>query len=147
MNAPPLRVVRVLWASPEEVFDAWTDPKSLAIFMAPGSVKGSVVESDPRVGGRFRIVMKGADCDHEHTGEYLVLDRPRALVFTWTSKATRGKSSTVSIGIRSVGPGQTEVTLLHEGLPDEPSTSEHRSGWGDILDKLGAAVKERRGKR
>jgi uncharacterized protein YndB with AHSA1/START domain len=138
--------VRVLWASPEEVFDAWTDPKSLALWMAPGSVSRSIVESDPRVGGRFRIVMKGPDCENEHTGEYLVLDRPRALVFTWISRATRGKSTTVSVGIRRLGPGQTEVTLLHEGLPDEQATSQHGSGWGHILDKLGAALRDRKGK-
>src|SRR5262245_53767676 len=136
MSAPPPRIVRVLSAPPEEVFDAWTDPASLAVWMAPGSVRGSVAEVDARVGGRSRIVMKGPDCDHEHEGEYLVLDRPRRLVFTWISQATQGRSTTVSVELRPREGGETELTLVHEGLPEE-AVADHRSGWGDILQKLG----------
>lgn len=139
MTSTPVRIVSVpvLSASPEEVFDAWTDPESLAIWMCPGSVQRSVVDVDPRVGGRFRIVMKGPDCDHEHTGEYLVLDRPHRLVFTWISAETHGRATTVSVEIRAHGAGRTELTLIHEGLPDETAADRHRHGWGDILEKLG----------
>jgi uncharacterized protein YndB with AHSA1/START domain len=140
MTLAPLRIVRVLSASAEEVFDAWIDPESLAVWMCPGSVQRSVVEVDPRVGGRFRIVMQGPDCDLEHTGEYLVLDRPHRLVFTWISGATEGRSTTVSVELLPRGPGRTELTLTHEGLRDEATAAKHRSGWGDILDKLGAAL-------
>jgi uncharacterized protein YndB with AHSA1/START domain len=147
MSPTPLRIVRVLRASAEEVFDAWIDPGSLAVWMAPGSVVGSVVEVEARVGGRFRIVMKGPDCDHEHSGEYLVLDRPRRLVFTWISEATRGRGSTVSVEIRARGVGEVELTLTHEGLPDEPTAARHRSGWGDILQKLGAVLSAGRDSR
>jgi uncharacterized protein YndB with AHSA1/START domain len=139
MNAPPLRIVRVLSAPPEEVFDAWTDPESLAVWMAPGSVRRSVVEADARVGGRFLIVMQGPDCDHEHTGEYLVVERPRRLVFTWTSAATGGRPTTVSVELRARGRDETELTLVHEGLTGEAEPS-HRSGWGDILRKLGTTL-------
>jgi uncharacterized protein YndB with AHSA1/START domain len=47
----PIVVTRVLSASPEEVFDAWTDPKSLAVWMCPGSVKGSVVTGAKKASG------------------------------------------------------------------------------------------------
>jgi hypothetical protein len=50
-------------ASPEEIFDAWTDPESLAVWMAPGSVQRAEVELEARVGGRLRIVMKSPDSD------------------------------------------------------------------------------------
>ncbi|MFI5184075.1 MAG: SRPBCC domain-containing protein [Vicinamibacteria bacterium] len=137
MTSTPLRIVRVLAASADEVYDAWIDPESLAVWMAPGSVVGSVVEVDARVGGRFRIVMKGPDCDHEHTGEYRVLERPNRLVFTWISESTRGLASIVTVDIRPRGTREVELTLTHEGLEDEATRSKHRSGWGDILRKLG----------
>ncbi len=140
MSPAPLRLVRVLPFSAEEVFDAWIDPQSLAVWMAPGSVLRSAVEVDARVGGRFRIVMKGPDCDHEHTGEYRVLERPHRLVFTWSSEATGGRSTTVSVEIQTLGPEKVELTLTHEGLPDETAAARHRSGWGDILRKLGDAL-------
>lgn len=145
MTSAPLRIVRLLSASAEEVFDAWIDPGSLAVWMAPGSVVRSVVEVDARVGGSFRIVMKGPDCDHEHTGEYLVLERPHRLVFTWISEATGGRASTVSLEIRARGDREVELTLTHEGLADEATAAKHRSGWEDILQKLGTAVNDRRG--
>ena len=147
MTSPPLRIVRVLPGSPEEVFDAWTDPESLAVWMAPGSVRRSVVEADARKGGRFRVVMKGPDREHEHTGEYLVVDRPRRLVFTWSSQATQGRRTTVSVELRPHGRGETELTLTHEGLPDDAAEASHRSGWGDIVQKLGAELSRRTGDR
>jgi uncharacterized protein YndB with AHSA1/START domain len=143
----PLRIVRVLSASPEEVFDAWTDPASMALWMCPGTVERAMVEADPRVGGRFRIVMKGRDCDHDHAGEYLVVDRPRRLVFTWTSEATQGRTTTVSVVLRSRGPDETELVLTHDGLPDDEAVDRHRSGWGDILQKLSGDLGERRDRR
>jgi uncharacterized protein YndB with AHSA1/START domain len=138
MSAKPLRIVRVIRASAEEIFDAWTDAQSLSVFMAPGSVRRAVVEVDPRVGGRFRIVMKGPDCDHEHTGEYLVVERPRRLVFTWISESTHGRTTTVTLELVPRGPDETELVLVHEGLPDETAAGRHRSGWEDILRKLEA---------
>jgi len=138
--SPSLRIVRVLPAPPEEIFDAWTDAASLAVWMAPGSVSRSVVELDPRVGGRFRIVMRGPDRDHAHEGEYLVVDRPRRLVFSWISEATGGRATTVSVELAPHGSGETELTLTHEGLPDELARERHGSGWGDILRKLGGSV-------
>jgi uncharacterized protein YndB with AHSA1/START domain len=140
VTSTPVRLVRVLRASAEEVFDAWIDPGSLAVWMAPGSVVRSEAEVDARVGGRFRIVMKGPDCDHEHTGEYLVLERPRRLVFTWISEATGGRASTVSVEISPRGRGEVELALTHEDLPDETAGAKHRSGWGDILQRLGATL-------
>jgi uncharacterized protein YndB with AHSA1/START domain len=101
-----------------------------------------VVEADPRAGGRFRIVMKGPECDHDHRGEYLVVERPHRLVFTWTSEATQGRSTTVTVEIRARGPNETELVLTHEGLPDEAAADGHRSGWGDIVEKLGARLRE-----
>ena len=35
MISTPLRIVRVLAASADEVFDAWLDPEGLAVWMAP----------------------------------------------------------------------------------------------------------------
>lgn len=72
---PVLRLVRELPASPEEVFDAWTDPLSIRVWMCPGRVEESVAALDVRVGGRFRIVMREVGTEHVHTGEYVEVDQ------------------------------------------------------------------------
>jgi uncharacterized protein YndB with AHSA1/START domain len=50
-------VQRVLPSPPEIVFDAWLDAEALAEFMCPDPGKATLVECDPRVGGRLRILM------------------------------------------------------------------------------------------
>jgi len=63
----------------------------------------------------LRIVMKGPDCDHEHTGEYLVLDRPTRLVFTWISAETHGRATTVSVEIRAPRRGTDRADVDSRG--------------------------------
>ena len=136
---PVVRIVRRLSASPGEVFDAWIDTDSLKQWMCPGTTRVSAVEVDPRVGGRFRIVMSGERGDVEHTGEYRELRRPERLVFTWVSRMTHGSETLVTVELRPVDE-DTELTLTHEGLPDDEARDNHRHGWGSIAEKLASSL-------
>src|SRR5215467_6365660 len=89
MSDRPVVVVRRTIAAPRErVFDTWLDPALLARFMLPGDVSHATAEVDARVGGRFRIVMNHGRGGAEHWGEYLVIDPPKRLSFTWISAST-----------------------------------------------------------
>ena len=136
-----LRIVRRLPASPEEVFDAWLDADSLREWMCPGANHVSAVEVDPRVGGRFRIVMSDDTGDTEHTGEYRELRRPERLVFTWISKNTLDRETLVTVELRPIGQ-ETELTLTHERLPDDEARRKHERGWTAIVEKLVAHLGE-----
>jgi uncharacterized protein YndB with AHSA1/START domain len=137
-NQPPLRIVHRFSASPEEVFDAWLDAESLKQWMCPGVGTVPAAEVDARVGGRFRIVMRGEHGETEHTGEYREIRRAERLVFTWVSKNTHGRETLVTIELRRAGNG-TELTLAHEGLPDDEARRRHE-GWRSILVKLATIV-------
>ena len=65
-----MRVVRDIAAPPEAVFDAWTDPASLRIWMAPDPATVGAADCDARIGGAFRIVMIDASGSIEHAGTY-----------------------------------------------------------------------------
>jgi uncharacterized protein YndB with AHSA1/START domain len=86
---------------PSTVFAAWTDPASMAQWLAPTG--RSEVEADVRVGGRFWVVMVGADIRIDHTGEYLEVDTPRRLSFTWRSPYTGG-DTVVTVDLSPHGP-------------------------------------------
>jgi uncharacterized protein YndB with AHSA1/START domain len=79
---------RLLPATVAEVFAAWTDPTLMAKWLAPTGY--AEVETDLRVGGQFRVTMIGDDVRLEHSGEYLLIDPPRRLSFTWRSPYTGG---------------------------------------------------------
>jgi uncharacterized protein YndB with AHSA1/START domain len=137
---PAVRIQRTLNATPERVFDAWLDAEALAKFMRPGPGMSCDAVNDPRVGGKFLITMLGGDSIHPHTGEYLEIDRPRKLVFTWHSKATAMAASKVTVELAPSAGGGTELTLTHVGLPRD-SVENHTGGWGAIIDLLSGTLK------
>ncbi len=131
-----LVVRRFIPAPRERVFAAWLDPESLAQWMRPGGATDATVEVDPKVGGRFRIVMIEGPKRYEHNGEYLVIKPPERLEFTWISQATDHQPTVVTIEFLE-RDGGTELVLTHRRLPPTQVGS-HRAGWTDIMRKLEA---------
>lgn len=82
-DKPQVRIERVLPAPIQDVFDAWTDPARMTEWLSP--VGHAEVEVDLRVMGRFKVSMIGETTRIEHTGEYLVVNPPRELSFSWQS--------------------------------------------------------------
>jgi uncharacterized protein YndB with AHSA1/START domain len=130
-----LVVRRLLSAPRERVFAAWLDPVSLAQWMCPGGVTSATVQVDPRVGGKFRIVMQHPGGAEEHWGEYLVIEPPERLSFSWISAKTDLETTVVSVELVARGAG-TELILSHRRLP-AAQVRDHRDGWTDIIRKLG----------
>jgi uncharacterized protein YndB with AHSA1/START domain len=121
------------------VFDAWLDANALVQFMRPGPTMTCDVINDPRVGGRFLITMMGEGQVHPHGGEYRTIDRPRKLVFTWFSKGTAMNESVVTVELKAISGGKTELTLTHVGLP-EKQIEPHTGGWSRIVELLDGAI-------
>jgi uncharacterized protein YndB with AHSA1/START domain len=136
----PVLVVRRRIAVPRErVFDAWLDSESLAHWMRPGNFTRATVTVDPRVGGGFRIVMQGRpEGDVEHHGEYLAIEPPSLLSFTWISRHTDNRPTVVTIEFHERGT-ETELVLTHRRLPLAVVDS-HRQGWTDIVRLLEEAL-------
>lgn len=127
-----LRLERLLPAPIAEVFAAWTEAASIARWMSP--VGHAEVEIDPRVSGRFRVVMIGDDMRIEHTGKYLEFDPPRLLSFTWQSPYTGPVPSVVTVTLTEDG-NQTRLVLVHERLPKD-QVEAHAGGWASMVERL-----------
>ena len=135
-----VRIVRTFSATPEEVFDAWIDADALMHWMVPIPGGKTKAELDPRVGGRYRIEMIGNGETYPHEGEYLRVERPRLLEFTWISNATKRERSVVTVELRAIGEGATELTLTHKRLPSADSARSHEEGWNIGLTRLADLV-------
>jgi uncharacterized protein YndB with AHSA1/START domain len=137
-----LRVSRRVEASPERVYDAWLDPARARRFLfATPTGRMVVAEIDARVGGRYRLVDRRNDEDAVHTGEYLELERPRRIVFTFAVGDEGATGDRVAVDI-SPSDGASDVTLTHEMDPQWAEYADRtREGWAGILDGLAAAVR------
>jgi len=125
---------------PERVFDAWLDPQVARRFLfATPSGEMIRAEVDARVGGRFVFVDRRPDMgDVEHTGEYLEIDRPRRLVFTFGVPAFDPGFTRVEVDFAPAGAG-CEVRLTQRDVPDEWA-ERSKQGWGMILEGLELAL-------
>jgi class 3 adenylate cyclase len=130
-----IRLVRVLPASPERVFEAWTDPEQVAVWMCPGDIYESEVSADVRVGGAFRIVMRSSNGDDVHEGEYTEISPGKRLAFTWKSASTQWIDTDVTIDLRAHHDG-CELVLTHTGLPTQESADLHEAGWKAHVRRL-----------
>ncbi|MDA0368283.1 MAG: SRPBCC domain-containing protein [Proteobacteria bacterium] len=128
---------------PEEVFDAWLDPESLAQWMlVPSWERGVSAEADPKVGGGYRLVMHKPEGDVVHTGTYLEIDRPNRLVFTWTRHGSTVVDSVVTVALHP-RDGGTDLSVIHDNLPSAPTADAHVGGWVGFLNNLDGFLNRR----
>lgn len=142
MNQPVQAVVLHRFSFPaERVFDAWLDTESLGRWMFGPIVRDERVvrlDLDPQVGGKFAFVVDRQGTEVSHVGEYLEIDRPRRLVFTWATRDQLPETSRVIVEIAPARSG-CEVKVTHEMNPKWASFAEKASGaWTKMLAALAA---------
>jgi uncharacterized protein YndB with AHSA1/START domain len=134
-------VRHLLPAPPDVVYDEWLDPGALADWMCPPPARCRGIQSDPRVGGRLRIDVEEEGAEFSITGEYLVLDRPGQLSFTWSCSTwpDPGLSSVVTVLLEPRERGQTLMAIRHTLLPPGLA-AQHARGWAAIAGQLAAEL-------
>jgi uncharacterized protein YndB with AHSA1/START domain len=133
---PSLTLKRRLKAPPAKVFAAWTDPEKVKRWMGPGNVEAVSAESDVRVGGRYRWVMRAPSGEeYDVSGVYHEIVANEKLVFTWAWKSAPESETLVTVLLEPDGDG-TLLTLTHEQFADEDARNRHQGGWNGALDKM-----------
>jgi uncharacterized protein YndB with AHSA1/START domain len=120
-------------ASPETVWEFLVDPEKLMRW------KGINADLETQPGGTFRCeVIPG----HIARGEYIEIDKPNKLVFTWGwdgSEDVPPGSSTIVIELASDGDG-TSLRFVHKDLPSAEAIASHAHGWDHYLPRLETAA-------
>ncbi|MES1195302.1 MAG: SRPBCC family protein [Opitutus sp.] len=126
-------------ASAERVYDAWLDPQWVGRWMfGPGVRNERIVRLalEPRVGGKFSFVVDRQGLEVDHVGEYLELDRPQLLVFTWGTRDSLPATSRVIVEIIP-DDGGCVLTLTHVMGPEWAVFTEKAAGsWRLMLGAL-----------
>lgn len=124
-------------ASAEAVFEALTNPaQRVQWWGAEGRFQTTHMESDLRPGGKWSMCGTGVGGrPFTIAGEYIEIERPRLLVFTWLPDWQGDNTvSTVRFDLEE-SHGITTVRLTHSGLTSEISRTSHK-GWPQVLGWL-----------
>ncbi len=143
-----LRITRRFAAAPECVFDAWLLPATVRrwLFASPAD-ETYTAELDARVGGKWAITAQRGGIDYTGSGEYLEIDRPRRLVFTFAMLRFSPNSDPITVEIAPAG-SSCILTLTQAGIDiaDElrqlPPGVEGgtEKGWNDMFAALAVAL-------
>ena len=119
-----VKVERTISAPPDEVFDAWLNPK---ISGNPWNAAAKLV-FNAKVDGLFYFAIT----ETAHYGRFTELERPSKIQHTWISPNTLGEESMVTVSFKKHETG-TVMTLVHSGLPDSDGGRSHEKGWNYFL--------------
>ena len=123
-------------ASPETVWEFLVDSDKATRWM------GQSASFDPRPGGIYRV---GVIPGNTAVGEFVELDPPRRLVYTWgwepggIDETTPPGSSTIEIELVPDGDGTT-LRFRHSGLSNDAAVQSHAHGWDHYLGRLATAA-------
>ena len=143
-----MRITRQLPATPEEVFDAYTDAEKQKIWFSildeqPGIVE---IEVDLRVGGRQTAVWgPSADALFREVQTFVEIDRPHRLVTDSTGSSPDGMVMTTRVEITFVAEGDdTLMTVVQSGFP-VPEVRDFFAGevWVGAFDRIEAHLRQR----
>ena len=130
-----LEVSQQIPAKREQVFAAWAGPAPKDWF-APEDMQIVSAEADVRVGGKFRLSMKGQDGQvHTCYGKYEEVVPDQRVVFTHQWEGQKPVETRVTVKFEDDGPG-TKVTLQQEGFEDPAEAKGHAEGWASTLRSL-----------
>ena len=136
-------ITRIFDAPRALVFKAWTDPKHLKRWWGPKMFTNPVCEVDARVGGAWRIVMRGLDgVDYPCGGVYREIVEPERLVFT--NIATDNDGNPILDGLTTVTfeeqGGKTKLTLTTRAVALVDYAAAYlqgmEAGWTQSLESL-----------
>jgi len=138
-----LQVSRVIPAPRERVFRAWIDPEKLTQWWGPENVQCVGAEVDQRVGGNYKITLKGEQgVPFSVMGSYIEISEPERLIFTWNwedDDMALEQETQVAVHFKDLD-GKTEVTIEHTKFLDEEMKNNHQGGWTNLLAKLESAL-------
>ena len=130
---------RTIPASPDEVFDAWLDPK------IPGTPfhEHEKLIVNPMVDGLWYWLVHG----EPHYGRFTEFRRPGRIRHTWMSRNTLGEETMVTVTFLKKGEG-TLMTLVHSGFPNNAKARAHQGAWnfilGNFAEVFGSGVHRRK---
>ena len=129
---------RVLKATPEKVYRAFTEANAIASWLPPYGFLCTVHEMNVQVGGTFRMSFHNFSTGNGHSfgGNYVEIKPNEFLKYTdkFDDPNLPGEMVT-SVWLQKVSAG-TDIKILQEGIPAVIPVEMCYLGWQESLEKL-----------
>jgi uncharacterized protein YndB with AHSA1/START domain len=133
---------RVLKASPEKVYRAFTEATAIASWLPPYGFLCTVHEMNVKVEGTFRMSFHNFSTGNSHSfgGKYLEVKPNEFLKYTdkFDDPNLSGEMTT-SVELKRVSCG-TEIKILQQDIPTMIPAEMCYLGWQESLEKLAKLV-------
>ncbi|TCK85538.1 SRPBCC family protein [Albibacterium bauzanense] len=129
---------RVIKASPEKVFRAFSDPTAHSTWLPPYGFVCTVQQMDFKVGGQYKMTFINFSTGNGHSfgGQYIEI-KPNELIKyndRFDDPNLPGEMTT-TVWLKKV-IGGTDLKVLQEGIPEAIPAEMCYLGWQDSLEKL-----------
>ncbi len=142
-----VQVAGLVRAAPEAVFDAWVIPEIRRKWWRNVRGEGpTVCEIDARVGGRYTIKQLGSGSETANindmyewvmTGEFLEVERPHRLVFTWNVNNPGDPVVNQRVEVMfHAADGGTRVEVTHNGIQSTELRDGTKAGWESMIEHI-----------
>lgn len=129
---------RVIKASPEKVFRAFSESNAIASWLPPYGFLGTVHQMEFKQGGSFKMSFTNFSTGHAHSfgGKYLEVKPNEFLKYSdkFDDPNLPGEMIT-SVWLKKVSVG-TEFKVIQEGIPSAIPAEMCYLGWQESLEKL-----------
>ena len=133
---------RMLQASPEKVFRAFTEPAAMATWLPPYGFVCTVHEMEVKEGGSYRMSFQNFTTGNSHSfgGKYVEIKPNELLKYTdqFDDPNLPGEMTT-TVWLKKTIAG-TELKIVQENIPAAIPSEMCYLGWQDSLDKLARLV-------
>ena len=100
-----LTMIRDFNVTREKVFDAWLNTEMMRKWFFTLESTNKVAENNPQVGGNWEIVDHREGKDYRAIGEYLEIDPPQKIVFTFKMPQFSELEDTITVELKALQQG------------------------------------------
>ncbi len=140
---------RIIRASPEKIYQAFTEPSALEKWLVPGEMTGKMHHFDLRPGGGYDMSLFYPDNDNQSKGK---TGEKEDRYYVRFLELSPGKKIVEAINFRTDDPlfsgemimeltleavsGGTELKMVFRNIPSGISPADNEAGTASSLDKL-----------
>lgn len=119
-----LTMTRNFDVASEKVFDAWLNPDMMKKWFFTLEGTNKVAQNNPQVGGAWEIIDQRDGTEYRAIGEYLEVDSPQKLVFTFKMPQFSDTEDTITVELKELHEGSEMTFSQHIVVPHEKNWTE-----------------------